>query len=321
MRGAVAHYIFRRMLQAIPMLVGVSFAAFVLLRLAPGGPMAVYAQNPNMSEADMRRIEHILGLDQPVHLQYLKWAAGMATGNLGYSYRTGRPVGEIILERVPATIQLMGCAYLIAVTLGLATGIVSAIRRHSVFDYCATLGAMVGLSIPTFWFGLVVIIVFAAMLHWIPSGGIASLGAPFSLQDRFIHLVGPASVLGLWMTATWSRYTRSSVLEVVGQDYIRTARAKGLRARTVLLRHTLRNALIPLITLAGLEFRNLFGGALVTETVFSWPGVGRLYLDSLNYQDYSVILGLLLITSVMVLAGSLLADILYAAVDPRIRLR
>lgn len=283
--------------------------------------MAVYAQNPNMTEADMRRIEHILGLDQPIHLQYLKWAAGMATGNMGYSYRTGLPVGQIILARVPATIQLMGCAYLIAVTLGLSTGIVSAIRRRSLFDYCATTGAMVGLSVPTFWFGLMVIIVFAGMLRWIPSGGIASLGVPFSIQDRLIHLIGPASVLGLWMTATWSRYTRSSVLEVIGQDYIRTARAKGLRSRTILLHHTLRNAMIPLITLAGLEFRNLFGGALVTETVFSWPGVGRLYLDSLNYQDYSVILGLLLVTSIMVLIGSLLADVLYAVVDPRIRLR
>jgi peptide/nickel transport system permease protein len=317
----MARYIFRRLVQAVPMLVGISFAAFVLMRLAPGGPMAIYAQNPTMSEADMRRIEHNLGLDQPIHIQYLKWATGMATGNLGYSYRTGRPVGGTILERVPATIQLMGCAYLIAITLGITTGIVSAIRRYSLFDYCATTGAMVGLSVPTFWFGLVVIIVFAAMLHWIPSGGIATLGAPFSIRDRLIHLVGPATVLGLWMTATWSRYTRSSVLEVVGQDYIRTARAKGLRARSILLRHTLRNALIPLITLAGLEFRNLFGGALVTETVFSWPGVGRLYLDSLNYQDYSVILGLLLVTSVMVLAGSLLADILYAVVDPRVRLR
>jgi peptide/nickel transport system permease protein len=314
-------YILRRLLQAIPMLIGISFAAFVLMRLAPGGPMAIYAQNPNMSEADMRRIEHILGLDQPVHIQYLKWAAGMATGNMGYSYRTGRSVGEIIRERVPATVQLMAFAYLIAVALGISTGIVSAIRRHSIFDYCATTGAMVGLSVPTFWFGLMVIIVFAAILRWIPSGGIATLGAPFSLYDRFIHLIGPASVLGLWMTATWSRYTRSSVLEVIGQDYIRTARAKGLRSRAILLRHTLRNALIPLITLAGLEFRNLFGGALVTETVFSWPGIGRLYLDSLNYQDYSVILGLLLMTSVLVLMGSLLADIFYAVADPRIRLR
>jgi peptide/nickel transport system permease protein len=314
-------YILRRLLQAIPMLIGISFAAFVLMRLAPGGPMAIYAQNPNMSEADMRRIEHILGLDQPVHIQYLKWAAGMATGNMGYSYRTGRSVGEIIRERVPATVQLMAFAYLIAIALGITTGIVSAIRRHSIFDYCATTGAMVGLSVPTFWFGLMVIIVFAAILRWIPSGGIATLGAPFSLYDRFLHLIGPASVLGLWMTATWSRYTRSSVLEVIGQDYIRTARAKGLRSRAILLRHTLRNALIPLITLAGLEFRNLFGGALVTETVFSWPGIGRLYLDSLNYQDYSVILGLLLMTSVLVLMGSLLADIFYAVADPRIRLR
>ena len=316
----MAVYIVRRVLQAVPLLLGVSLAGFVLLRLAPGGPMAVYAQNPSMTEADMRRIERILGLDQPVHVQYLKWAAGMAGGELGYSYRTGRPVGAVILERLPATLQLMGAAYLIAVTLGLTTGIVSAVRRHSWFDYASTTTAMIGLSVPTFWFGLIVIIVFAGGLRWIPSGGIATLGMPFSLWDRFIHLVGPACVLGLWMTATWSRYTRSSVLEVVGQDYIRTARAKGLRAGAVLLKHTLRNALIPLITLAGLELRNLVGGALVTETVFSWPGVGRLYLDSLNYQDYSVILGLLLVTSVMVVAGSLLADVLYAAADPRIRL-
>jgi len=307
-------------LQAIPLLIGISLAGFVLLRLAPGGPMAVYAQNPNMTEADMRRIEKILGLDQPVHLQYLKWAAGMASGELGFSYRTGRPVGEIISERVPATLQLMGVAYVIAVVLGLFTGIVSAVRRRSIFDYFATTTAMVGLSVPTFWFGLIVILVFAGGLRWIPSGGMATLGMPFSLWDRFIHMIGPAAVLGLWMTATWSRYARSSVLEVVGQDYIRTAHAKGLRGRTILLRHTLRNALIPLITLAGLEFRNLFGGALVTETVFSWPGVGRLYLDSLNYQDYSVILGLLLVTSVMVILGSLLADVLYAVADPRIRL-
>jgi peptide/nickel transport system permease protein len=316
----VTKYALRRTIQAIPLLIGISFAAFVLLRLAPGGPVAVYAQNPNMTEADMRRIERILGLDQPIHVQYLKWATGMATGNLGFSYRTGRPVGEIILERVPATLVLMAAAYFIAITLGIVTGIVSATRRRSLFDYVATVVAMVGLSVPIFWFGLVVIIVFAAMLHWIPSGGIATLGVPFSIHDRLVHLMGPASVLGLWMTATWSRYTRSSMLEVVGQDHIRTAQAKGLRPSAILFRHTLRNALIPLVTLAGLEFRNLFGGALVTETVFSWPGVGRLYLDSLNYQDYSVILGLLLFTSVMVLVGSLLADLTYAVVDPRIRL-
>lgn len=317
----MARYILRRFLEAIPLLVGISFAAFVLMRLAPGGPMAVYAQNPTMSEADMRRIEHLLGLDEPIPIQYAKWAMGMATGNMGHSYRTGRPVGEVILGRIPATLQLMGAAYLLAIALGITTGIVSAVRRHSLFDYCATTGAMIGLSVPTFWFGLIVIIVFAGMLGWIPSGGIGTLGVSSTLYDRFIHLVGPAAVLGLWMTATWSRFTRSSMLEVVGQDFIRTARAKGLPGRTILLRHTLRNALIPLITLAGLEFRNLIGGALVTETVFAWPGVGRLYLDSLGFQDYPVVLGLLLATSALVLVGSLLADILYAVVDPRIRLR
>ena len=316
----MAAYILKRLLQAVPLLIGISFVAFAMLRLAPGGPMAVYAQNPSMTEADLRRIEHILGLDQPIHIQYVKWASGMLAGHLGFSYRTGRPVGAVILERVPATFELMACAYLIAIVLGVTAGAVSALRRHSVFDYLATPAAMVGLSVPIFWFGLLVIIFFAATLHWIPSGGIASLGAPFSVQDRLVHLAGPASVLGLWMTAVWSRYTRSSMLEVIGQDFVRTARAKGLRSDAILLRHTLRNALIPLVTLAGLEFRNLFGGALVTETVFSWPGVGRLYIDSLNYQDYSVILGLLLVTSILVVAGSLFADICYAVVDPRVRL-
>jgi peptide/nickel transport system permease protein len=316
----MAAYVVRRLLQAVPLLVGISFVAFVILRLAPGGPMAVYAQNPNMTEADMRRIEHLLGLDQPVSVQYVKWAAGTLTGHLGFSYRTGRPVGAVILERVPATLELMATAYLIAIVLGIATGVASAVKRYSVLDYVATPAAMVGLSIPIFWFGLLVIIYFAATLRWIPSGGIATLGAPFSLQDRLVHLAGPAGVLGLWMTAAWSRYCRSSVLEVLGQDYVRTARAKGLRERVVLLRHTVRNALIPLVTLAGLEFRNLLGGALVTETVFSWPGIGRLYLDSLNAQDYSVILGLLLMSSLAVLAGSLLADVLYAVADPRVRL-
>lgn len=316
----MAAYVVRRLFQAVPLLVGISFVAFVILRLAPGGPMAVYAQNPSMTEADMRRIEHLLGLDQPVHVQYVKWAAGTLTGHLGFSYRTGRPVGAVILERVPATLELMVSAYLISIVFGIATGVISAVKRYSLFDYLATPAAMVGLSTPIFWFGLLVIIYFAATLRWIPSGGIATIGAPFSLGDRLAHLVGPATVLGLYMTAIWSRFCRSSVLEVLGQDYVRTARAKGLRERVVLLRHTLRNALLPLVTLAGLEFRNLLGGALVTETVFSWPGVGRLYLDSLNAQDYSVILGLLLMSSVAVLAGSLLADLLYAVADPRVRL-
>lgn len=315
----MGRYVVRRALQAIPLLIGISAVAFVLMRLAPGGPMAVYAQNPTMTEADLRRIEHLLGLDQPIHVQYLKWASGMATGNWGYSYRTGRPVADVILERVPATIQLMGLAYLIAIGLGLAIGILSALKRYTIFDYIATTGAMIGLSLPTFWFGLMVIFLFAATLHWIPSGGMATLGEPFSIQDRLVHLAGPASVLGLWMTATWCRYTRSSMLEVIGQDYIRTAHAKGLPSSTVLVRHALKNAVIPLVTLMGLELRYLFSGALVTETVFAWPGIGRLYMDSLNYHDYSVILGLLLITSCLVLVGSLLADVLYAVVDPRIR--
>ena len=174
----MAAYVVRRLSQAVPLLIGISLVAFVMLRLAPGGPMAVYAQNPSMTEADMRRLEHLLGLDQPVHVQYLRWAAGMFSGHLGYSYRPGRPVGGVILERVPATLELMTAAYAIAMLLGVATGAVSAVRRYSLLDYLITPAAMIGLSLPIFWFGLLVIIVGAATLHWIPSGGIAWRTSP-----------------------------------------------------------------------------------------------------------------------------------------------
>ncbi len=315
----MGRYVVRRALQAIPLLIGISAVAFVLMRLAPGGPMAVYAQNPTMTEADLRRIEHLLGLDQPIHVQYLKWASGMATGNWGYSYRTGRPVADVILERVPATIQLMGLAYLIAIGLGLAIGILSALKRYTIFDYIATTGAMIGLSLPTFWFGLMVIFLFAATLHWIPSGGMATLGEPFSIQDRLVHLAGPASVLGLWMTATWCRYTRSSMLEVIGQDYIRTAHAKGLPSSTVLVRHALKNAVIPLVTLMGLELRYLFSGALVTETVFAWPGIGILLIQSIEHRDFPLVEATVFVIAIMVVVMNLLVDLLYTILDPRVR--
>ena len=312
-------YLARRVAQSLVVLLLVSLGGFSVLHLAPGGPMAIYAMSPTMSAEDAERLTRLLGLDQPLHVQYVKWAKGMVIGDWGRSYRDGRVVLEVIADRIPATVVLMLSAFAVAVLLGLATGIVSAVRQYSLFDHAMTLGAMVALSIPTFWLGLMGIYVFAELLRVLPPGNISTIGAPFSLGDRLRHLALPAATLGLVMVATWSRYTRASMLEVIGEDYIRTARAKGVAHRMVILKHALKNALLPLVTLAGLQLPLIFSGALVTETVFTWPGMGRLFVDSIGYRDYPVLMGILVFASTLVVVGNLLADLVYAAIDPRIR--
>ena len=312
-------YFARRVLQAVVVLCLVSLAGFSLLHLAPGGPAAIYALSPTMSAEDMERLTRQLGLDQPLHLQYLKWAGGLATANWGRSYRDGRVVLEVITDRVPATVILMLSAFSVAVLIGLATGIVSAIRQYSLFDHAMTLAAMIALSIPTFWLGLMGIYVFAELLRVLPPGNIGTIGAPFALGDRLRHLLLPASTLGVVMVATWSRYTRASMLEVIGEDYIRTALAKGVSRGAIVFKHALKNALIPLVTLAGLQLPLVFSGALVTETIFTWPGMGRLFVDSIGYRDYPVLMGILMFTAMLVVAGNLAADLVYAAIDPRVR--
>jgi peptide/nickel transport system permease protein len=226
---------------------------------------------------------------------------------------------DVIGSHLFATLELMATAILIAVLLGVWIGVMGAVRRYSVADMLATVGAMVALSIPTFWFGLVVIYVFSVRLQWLPAGSMYTVGDG-SLLDLLHHLIAPALVLALVEVAVWSRYMRASMIDVINQDYIRTARAKGLPEKRVLIRHALRNALLPMITLAGLELPTLLGGALVTETVFTWPGMGRLFLDSLGYRDYPVVMGILMVSALLVLLGNLLADILCAVADPRIRL-
>jgi len=312
-------YLARRVVQSLVVLFLVSLGGFSVLHLAPGGPIAIYTMSPTMSAEDVERLTRLLGLDQPLHVQYTKWVRGMVTADWGRSYRDGRTVGEVIADRIPATLVLMLSAFVVAIVLGLATGIVSAVRQYSVFDHAMTLGAMVALSIPTFWLGLMGIYVFAELLRVLPPGNIGTIGAPFSLADRLRHLALPAATLGLVMVATWSRYTRASMLEVIGEDYIRTARAKGVAGPVVILKHALKNALLPLVTLAGLQLPLIFSGALVTETVFTWPGMGRLFVDSIGYRDYPVLMGLLILTSVLVVVGNLVTDLLYAAIDPRIR--
>ncbi|HEV3176807.1 MAG TPA: ABC transporter permease [Stellaceae bacterium] len=313
-------YIGRRVLQAIPLLIGVSVIGFGLMHLAPGGPLAVYTLNPTITAQDIERIKIIFGLDQPVHVQYLKWATGMFTGNWGYTFFGGRPVLWVIVERLPATMLLMGSALSIALLLGITVGMIGAARRYSVWDYLATSGALVALSFPTFWFGLMAIFVFAVDLRWLPSGGMYELGEEGNVVDLLRHLILPTLVLALVITATYSRYARSSFLEVLHQDYMRTARAKGLRPRERLFRHAFPNAVKPLIALLGTDLPVLFSGALVTESIFGWPGMGRLFVDALTMKEYPILMGMIMFTAFFVILGNLLADIAIALLDPRVRL-
>ena len=313
-------YIIKRLLQAIPLLIGVSIIAFSIMHLAPGGPLSVYTLNPSITAQDIDKIKVILGLDQPVHIQYLKWARGMFTGNWGTTFFGGRPVFDVIVERIPATFLLMGSAMSIAVIIGMFTGILGAFRRYSVFDYLATTGAMVALSFPTFWFGLMAIYIFSLKLGWFPSGGMFTLGGEEDVFDLLRHLVLPTFVLALVLVAQWSRYTRSSFLEVIHQDYIRTAKAKGIKGSKILFRHALPNAIAPLIALAGVQLPWLFSGALVAETIFGWPGMGRLFVDSLTMKEYPILMGMVMFTAISVILGNLIADILNAVLDPRIAL-
>ena len=314
------NYIIRRLIHAIPLLNGVSIIAFAMMHLAPGGPLAVYTLNPTITVQDIERIKVVFGLDQPVYIQYVKWASGIFSGNWGYTFFGGRPVLIVVLERVPATFLLMGSALSIAILLGIFIGILGAVKRYSVFDYLATTGAMFALSFPTFWFGLMAIFIFSVQLGWLPSGGMYELGAEGEILDLLIHLILPTMVLALVIVATWSRFTRSSFLEVIHQDYIRTARSKGLQGGRILFRHAFPNAVAPLIALLGVQLPFLFSGALVTETIFGWPGMGRLFVDALTMKEYPVLMGMVIFTAIAVILGNLLADIGVALVDPRVRL-
>jgi peptide/nickel transport system permease protein len=316
----MARYIMRRLVQSVILLALVTMIAFSLMHLAPGGPLAVYTLNPTIRAEDIERLERNFGLDRPLYIQYAKWATGMVQGDWGRSFRDSQPVSDIIFSRMWATFELAGSALAIAMILGIIIGTLGAVRQYSIADYLSTIGAMLALSIPTFWFGLMAIYLFSVQLGWLPSGGRQTLGEDFSLVDRLRHLLLPATVLGFVLIATWSRYTRASMLEVINQDFIRVARAKGLTERRIIISHGLRNALGPLVVLAGIQIPLLFGGALVTESVFTWPGMGRLFVDSLNYRDYPVMMGILFITAVLVILFNLLADVLAALIDPRVRI-
>ncbi len=312
-------FLINRLFQSIVLLVMVSIIGFVILNLIPGGPLAQYGLDPGMTQDDMARITEQLGLNRPLWVQYFDWAWRLLQGDWGTSFRDGAPVLSVIGRHVFATLLLMGTSTAIAMTVGIWIGIRGATRRYSVFDYAATVGAMVALSIPTFWFGLVGIYVFSLQLGWLPAGNMYKIGDG-SFLNYLHHLILPSAVLALVHIAIWSRYMRSATLDAISQDYVKTARAKGLSERRVILKHVVGNALLPMITLAGIQLPSILTGALVTETVFTWPGMGRLFLDSLGYSDYPVVMGLLIFSAIIVILGNLIADIVVAIVDPRIRL-
>ncbi len=315
----MARYLLRRCWQSTVLLLLVSFIGFGILHLAPGGPLSQFVLSSNLGQEDIDRLTRQLGLDQPFVVQYLDWLGRMLLGDWGRSYRDGVPVLYKIAAHIQPTFEIMSFATVLAAVFGGAIGILGAVRRYSLLDTLSSVGAMTALSIPTFWFGLMMIYLFSIKLGWLPAGNRTTIGDG-SLGDILHHMIAPVIVLALVETAVWAQFMRSSMLDALEQDYIRTARAKGVPARGIIWSHALRNALLPMITLLGLQFPTLLGGALVTETVFNWPGMGRLFLDSLEYRDYPVIMGILMLSAVMVLMGSLLADILYAVADPRIKM-
>ena len=312
-------FLISRVWQSLILLLIVSAVGFAVLTLAPGGPLSHFALTPGMTQENLARIAEQMGLNRPLPVQYLDWLWRMVRGDWGHSYRDNQPVLSIIYQHLFATLWLMGSSTLLSMIIGTFIGVRSALKRGSTFDVVSSVGAMVAMSIPTFWFGLVAIYVFSVKLGWLPAGNLFTIGNE-GIGDYAIHLILPCLVLALVNVSVWSPYMRSATLEVVNQDFVRTARAKGLTPRRVLLRHIMGNAMLPMISLAGMQLPTLLGGALVTETVFTWPGIGRLFLDSLGYSDYPVIMGLLMLSAILVLVGNLLADVASALVDPRIRL-
>ncbi|MDX1403389.1 MAG: ABC transporter permease [Woeseiaceae bacterium] len=312
-------YSARRLLQMIPLLFGISIVLFAVIQAAPGGPEGALLESgrfidPAVIEAYRER----LGVDQPVYIQYLRWLSAALSGDLGTSFSTTRPVAEMIVERLPATLELMGAAFLFAAVVAILLGIFSAVRQYSWFDHLGTGLSFIGIAMPVFWFALILQLVFGVMLGWLPIAGTQTVGAS-SLGDHLLHLVLPTVVLSFNYIAGWSRYLRSSLLGVLRADYIRTARAKGLPESRVIGVHALRNALIPLLSIIALNLSSLFSGAVITETVFAWPGIGRLFVQAMFARDYPLLMGILMLGSLMVIVFNLVADLLYGALDPRIR--
>lgn len=311
-------YVIRRLLGAIPLLLGISLILFTIIHLAPGGPLDMYLENPAVSKEALEQIAKAYGLDQPVPVQYFLWLKSMLVGDWGYSIRTGRPVLTEIVLRLGPTLELGGLSLLISLALAIPLGIISASRRGSKLDTTVTLASFAGISIPVFWMALLLQLFFSVKLGWLPSAGYKSIGGG-DVIDRLRHIVMPAAVLSLATIASWSRFIRSGMVDVLNQDYIRTAYAKGRSERAVVVLHALRNAMIPAVTVIAVDFGTVISGAVITETVFAWPGIGRLFMESMDGRDYPMLMGLMMMGSLGIIIANIAADLAYAALDPRIR--
>lgn len=329
----MSHYLLRRLLQMIPLILGLSVIIFLLLAVAPGDPVDLLIfGNPKIRPEDVTRLKHLYGLDQPLHIRYVKWLWEAVHGDLGYSRTYKQPVFSLMWSRIGNSLWLQIPAFLLALGVAVPVGISSALRQYSVIDYAATFVTFFGVSIPAFWFGIMMIYLFAVWHPWtalpflagatLPAGGFNTPGVHHGAAlylDRLRYMVLPTIVLSMLFMATYTRYTRSSMLEVVHQDYVRTARAKGLSDPAVINKHALRNAMIPLVTIIALSIPGLFAGAPLTETVFGWPGVGQLFVTSVLAGDFAVAQGTIIFLAALVIVFNLLADIAYALLDPRIR--
>lgn len=326
----MGRYILRRLLGAIPLVLGIATIIFFVLNLAPGDPAAMFA-NPNMPPAVIAQIRHNLGLDQPIYVRYFKWLTSFFTLHWGYSFAQGRPVVDILLEALPNTLILAVATLGLVFIIGVAIGVWQAVRQYSLSDAVLSVASLFFYSMPSFWLGLMLMLLFSLKAsEWglpisLPATGMTSVDYDYltlgqQVLDRFVHLILPTVTLALVLAAGIARYTRGQMLEVIRQDFIRTARAKGLPERSVILKHALRNSLIPVITLFGLYLPLLFSGSVFVETIFSWPGLGRIIVDAIFQRDYPVVMATSFLFALMTVLGNLVADVLYAVADPRIRL-
>jgi peptide/nickel transport system permease protein len=302
------HYVIKRLLSTIPVLIGISLLLFFMLRMLPGDPAQVLA-GQMASPEEVENIRRQLGLDRPIHVQYAVFFGRLVQFDLGRSSRTQNPVTQEIWARLPNTVLLASVAITLACLLGIPAGIVSAVRPYTWMDYLVTSGALFGISMPVFWLGLMLVVVFSMVLQWLPAGG----------TGTWKHVILPSVTLASFVIAFIARMTRSTMMEVLSQDYTTTARSKGLKEEVVIVKHAMKNALIPIITVVGLQFGLLLGGAVLTETVFAWPGLGRLIVDSILARDYPMIQGAILVFGLLYIFVNLITDLLYAWVDPRIR--
>jgi peptide/nickel transport system permease protein len=316
----MVRYCSKRLLEIVPLIFIVSLICFALMQATPGGPTAMIAQNPMVKPDDLARIRANFGIDKPVIVQYFMWLKRVIFhGDFGNSYVTGEPVWEMIRQRLPATVELMGSAFLLAFLFGISGGIIAALKRYTKFDSIITLLALVGISIPVFWLGLMSMMLFTVKFRMLPSAGMFSLGEPFSIVDHLRHLLMPSLVLSLLFVASWSRYMRASLSEVLQMNFIDVARAKGASRGSVVFKHAIRNAAIPVLTVIALNLPALFTGSIITETIFAWPGMGRLFYDGLLRQDYTRLMGIIFIASILIALLNLVADMIYGILDPRIR--